>query len=88
MEYLVNKGAPRKKLLVGIPFYGQSYTMGSSSSDPGAPSSGPGKPGDYTHQPGMLAYYEICDRGTSIFLLISEKYFITRFISHLNILFH
>jgi hypothetical protein len=64
MEQLVRLGAPRHKLLVGIPFYGQSFTLGSkTNTEPGAPSSGPGRPGKYTNQPGMLAYYEICDEG-------------------------
>ncbi|PNF16877.1 putative chitinase 10 [Cryptotermes secundus] len=62
MEHLVRLGAPRHKLLVGIPFYGQSFTMGSrANTEPGAPSKGPGSPGKFTNQPGMLAYYEICD---------------------------
>nr|CAD7569858.1 unnamed protein product [Timema californicum] len=63
MEYLVSKGAPRKKLLVGIPFYGQSFTLESPQSyNQGAEARGPGAPGELTRQPGMLAYYEICDR--------------------------
>jgi hypothetical protein len=66
MEHLVRLGAPRHKLLVGIPFYGQSFTLRSrTNSEPGAPSIGPGAPGKYTNQPGMLAYYEICDEGDS-----------------------
>lgn len=67
MEHLVRLGAPRHKLLVGIPFYGQSFTVGSrTNTDPGAPSKGPGRPGKFTSQPGMLAYYEICDAGEPI----------------------
>ena len=74
MEHLVRLGAPRHKLLVGIPFYGQSFTLGSrTNTEPGAPSSGPGRPGKYTNQPGMLAYYEICDEG-ELFNVISIWY--------------
>lgn len=63
MEYLVAKGAPREKLLLGIPFYGQSFTLSKSSNHKvGAPSAGSGDAGEYTKQPGMLAYYEICNR--------------------------
>ncbi|CAG9856716.1 unnamed protein product [Phyllotreta striolata] len=63
MEYLVSKGAPRGKLLVGVPFYGQSYELKSKGgSGENAPANGPGEPGEYTKQPGMLAYYEICYR--------------------------
>lgn len=63
MEYLVGKGAPRDKLLVGVPFYGQSFTLIKSNNHKvGTPTSGPGEPGEYTKQPGMLAYYEICNR--------------------------
>ncbi|XP_066157317.1 probable chitinase 10 [Euwallacea fornicatus] len=63
MEYLVAKGAPRQKLLLGVPFYGQTFTLANTNSHAeGTASSGPGQPGKYTKQPGMLAYYEICDR--------------------------
>lgn len=64
MELLVSRGAPREKLLVGVPFYGQSFTIpGSSSKSFGITASGPGEAGEFTKQPGMLAYYEICYRG-------------------------
>ncbi|KAL1492113.1 hypothetical protein ABEB36_012603 [Hypothenemus hampei] len=63
MEYLVSKGAIREKLLVGIPFYGQSFSLTKQNSfAEGIISKGPGEPGEYTKQPGMLAYYEICHR--------------------------
>jgi len=63
MSYLVGLGADRSKLLLGIPVYGQSYRLSTASqADLGDPTTGPGKPGEFTKQPGMLAYYEICDR--------------------------
>lgn len=63
MELLVSLGAPREKLLVGVPLYGQSFTLALKSANTvNSPSTGPGQPGEYTKQPGMLAYYEICNR--------------------------
>nr|AMT75074.1 chitinase Cht10 [Locusta migratoria] len=76
MEYLVSKGAPRDKLLVGIPFYGQSYTLENPSNhDIGSPATGPGLAGEFTMQPGMLAYYEICDRVRNNFWKIGRDRF-------------
>lgn len=63
MSYLVDLGAEKSKLLLGIPLYGQSYRLSTESqAELGAPTTGPGKPGEFTKQPGMLAYYEICER--------------------------
>lgn len=63
MEYLVKLGADKSKLLVGIPLYGQAYRLSSENlTGLGDPATGPGTPGEFTKQPGMLAYYEICDR--------------------------
>lgn len=65
---MIAQGADAEKLLLGLPFYGQSYQLAGgarrgSRLGPGAGAAGPGAPGDLTKQPGMLAYYEICDRG-------------------------
>ncbi|KZC14813.1 putative chitinase 3 [Dufourea novaeangliae] len=63
MEYLVGLGAEKSKLLVGVPLYGQAYRLSSNESvELGDPATGPGASGEFTRQPGMLAYYEICDR--------------------------
>ena len=67
LEYLVSRGAERKKLLAGIPFYGQSFNLKSKAQTAlGDPSDGPGEAGEFTLQPGMLAYYEICDRSKEL----------------------
>ncbi|XP_067620317.1 probable chitinase 10 [Eurosta solidaginis] len=65
MQLLVKSGAKREKLIMGIPFYGQSFTLERASTTlvgEGVTSSAPGEPGEFTKQPGMLAYYEICQR--------------------------
>lgn len=54
-------GAPAKKLIVGIPLYGQSFTLADSKQKGlNAPTSGPGSAGQFTRQAGVLSYYEIC----------------------------
>ncbi|XP_034193394.1 putative chitinase 10 isoform X2 [Osmia lignaria lignaria] len=63
VEYLVSLGADKSKLLIGVPLYGQAYRLSSEDlNDIGDPATGPGTAGEFTRQPGMLAYYEICDR--------------------------
>ncbi|KAG8229921.1 hypothetical protein J437_LFUL009655 [Ladona fulva] len=63
LEHLVSKGAAREKIIVGVPLYGQTYTLADPNQhDAGAETIGNGFPGEYTQQPGMLAYYEICDQ--------------------------
>ena len=48
---------------MGVPMYGQSYRLSLASNfNLGDRAAGPGTPGEYTRQPGMLAYYEICER--------------------------
>lgn len=63
MQLLVKNGAARDKLIMGVPFYGQSFQLQrvyTSLVGEGTPASGPGTPGEFTRQPGMLSYYEIC----------------------------
>jgi chitinase len=63
MQYLVNLGADKEKLIMGIPFYGQSFTLSKQKSNQAFNSValGPGMAGEFTLQPGMLSYSEICD---------------------------
>ncbi|XP_050082117.1 probable chitinase 10 [Anopheles aquasalis] len=65
MQLLVNMGADKQKLIVGVPMYGQTFTLAQSTRGApgeGSPATGAGDAGEDTKQPGMLAYYEICQR--------------------------
>jgi chitinase len=65
LQYLVQNGLPAKKINLGIPLYGQSYQLASSSSNGiGAKTVGRGRPGEFTRQAGMLSFYEICQAVT------------------------
>lgn len=64
IQLLKREGANPKKIIMGVPFYGQTFTLVESERSlvgEGTPARGPGKAGEHTKQPGMLAYYEICD---------------------------
>lgn len=57
----INNGATPSKLVLGLGFYGQCFTLANSANHGiGAASSGPGASGLYTQQAGILSYLEIC----------------------------
>nr|XP_027218101.1 probable chitinase 10 isoform X3 [Penaeus vannamei] len=60
IAYWAEKGAPKEKLLMGIPFYGRTFTLASSDTQPGARAKSGGNEGQYTQERGFLAYYEVC----------------------------
>lgn len=58
----VKLGAPKEKLVIGMPTYGRSFTLANPDKHgPNAPASGGGREGVYTKESGFLAYYEICE---------------------------
>ncbi|KAF5915741.1 hypothetical protein HPG69_011554 [Diceros bicornis minor] len=75
VQQWLQKGTPTNKLILGMPTYGRSFTL-ASSSDPrvGAPAMGPGTPGPFTKEGGVLAYYEVCSwKGASEHRIEDQK---------------
>ena len=60
VDYYISKGYPASKLNLGIPLYGRSWTLSSTSTALLAPASGAGPVGPFTGEPGLLGYNEIC----------------------------
>ncbi|XP_076283245.1 endochitinase-like [Lasioglossum baleicum] len=61
IHYWLDQGAPANKLIVGIPFYGITFTLKDSSQHGlHAPASGPGKKGPFTNDEGNIGYNEMC----------------------------
>ena len=63
INYLIKLGAPRGKIILGIPTYGRSFTLADASNNGvNAPAEGPGDAGVSTREKGYLAFYEICQK--------------------------
>lgn len=63
INYWISEGVPRRKIIMGMPLYGQSFQLEKAANNglnQNAP--GPGQAGEFTRAAGFLAYYEICDR--------------------------
>lgn len=56
----MKQGAPKEKLMIGMPTYGRSFTLVDKDKfDIGAPASGGGVAGNFTNESGFLSYYEV-----------------------------
>ena len=63
VHYWLEKGLEKKKLIMGLPFYGQSFTLASAQGNGlGEKTYGGGTAGEFTRARGFLAYYEICHK--------------------------
>jgi len=61
MNYWIESGAPPSKLVMGMPLYGQSFTLNNKKENGlNAPAKSGGAAGPATRAKGFLAYHEIC----------------------------
>jgi hypothetical protein len=60
VNYWLRNGAPKEKLILGMPLYGRTFVMANTNNhQPGAAINGAGQAGPYTRQAGMLGYNEV-----------------------------
>lgn len=60
INYWISQGADAKKLVLGMPMYGQSFSLAEATNHGlNAPTYGGGEAGDYTRARGFLSYYEV-----------------------------
>lgn len=79
LHYWMEKGAPASKLIMGMPLYGQSFSLADASNRGlNSKSYGPGEAGEFTRAGGFLAFYEV-SKFNSILLIVCHYFRFHRF---------
>ncbi|CAK5069823.1 unnamed protein product [Meloidogyne enterolobii] len=63
-NYWVRGGMPRNKIIIGFPTYAHGFKLANPNSKDlsvGAPASGPANATEFAQEPGVAAYFEICE---------------------------
>lgn len=58
---MISLGAPREKIVLGLPFYGRTFVAQTKQGRLGDPSDDVGFQGQYTRENGFMGYNEICE---------------------------
>ena len=67
LNYWIRQGADPSKIILGVPLYGQSFTLRNPKENGlNAAASGTGQAGPFTRQGGFLAYYEVLHSTTLV----------------------
>ncbi len=62
INYWIDGGAPREKLLLGIPTYGRGFVLADANENGFyAPAIGPNAAGTCTNEQGFFGYHEFCE---------------------------
>ncbi|CAL1527283.1 unnamed protein product [Lymnaea stagnalis] len=67
INWYLSSGLRPAKAHLGVVFFGRSWTLSSTGQTAvGSPAIGGGASGAYTREPGILSYYEICEKTRSL----------------------
>jgi len=74
MNYWIESGAPASKLVMGMPLYGQSFTLSNKEENGlNSPAKSGGSAGQATRAKGFLAYHEICRNIKSGWTIVKDE---------------
>lgn len=63
VESWVSHGCRPNQIVLGLPVYARTYTLQNpADTSPGAKATGPGETGPFTNDPGMIGYFELCEK--------------------------
>jgi len=62
VNYWLSQGAPASKLVLGMPFYGRTFTLDQADSNKLTSPAGNGPSGPFTNESNFMGYNEICEQ--------------------------